>query len=689
MIDTYVFWNLHEEVEGRYDFHAGYANLPLFLQYAQAEGLLVNLRIGPYVCAEWTYGGLPVWLLKKEGIELRTNSKPFMDSMETFVRKTLDVVQPFLASNGGPIALLQMENEYGNIAQERGKEGREYILWAAELAQSLNVGIPWIMCQQDDIPIVINTCNGFYCDNWIEGHHKRFPDQPAMFTEHWTGWFQHFGNPRPTRHASDIAFSTARFIAKGGTYNAYYMWHGGTNFGRWGSSYKTASYDYDAPMTEYGYPAVPKYEHLKKLHEVLNRFKNLILNNDPRFKKLAKEVELHTYGEFESLAFYANWNDEKPYNANIGDQIYTLDPWSVTIFHIFKDQATKLYSTSTITPQIPPPHKYSRPETSDLTLSSSHIWWKSEPQAPRHGDRIIADRPREQIRTTWDESDYMWYVREVEGVLEGEDVKIEVEEFQDVGYLYWNGELKGVLVGGKTEDFWDGMEKTTLRSAEGKTTVMFTNTEAKQSHTLAVLSTVTGLQNDGPYMERIQKGILGKVAVNGVDVTQGQWIHQVGLFWDAPRQSSLEDWQITGPPLHTPLTHYRLTFAVKDLLSLSTNATSSLPNPKSALPSFALDLSTMARGFAVVNNHPIGRYWNVTAEPWENCGKECKWEGGFWVGKCVERCAQRSQRFWHVPFDWVLEATWRGDDGEKYVVVELFEERGGDVNGIEFVALAG
>jgi hypothetical protein len=184
---------------------------------------------------------------------------------------------------------MQMENEYGNVQKEYGYDGARYIAWAADLANSLDTGVPWIMCQQENIDTVISTCNGFYCDNWIETFRKKHPDQPAFFTELWTGWFHHWKTPKPTRPASDLAFSTARFIARGGSYIGYYMWHGGTNFGRWGSDFKTASYDYDSPINEYGFPAYPKFDHLKRLHHILLEYSDVILNNDATYSSLGSK----------------------------------------------------------------------------------------------------------------------------------------------------------------------------------------------------------------------------------------------------------------------------------------------------------------------------------------------------------------------------------------------------------------
>jgi beta-galactosidase GanA len=133
-IDTYVFWNLHEPSEGVWDFESEKGNLVLFLKTAKQVGLHVVLRVGPYVCAEWNNGGLPSWLLQKPGIKLRTYDEQFMFYMERFIRNTLEVVEPFMWRNGGPVVLLQMENEYKTFIWETWPLGHRYIHWAAALA---------------------------------------------------------------------------------------------------------------------------------------------------------------------------------------------------------------------------------------------------------------------------------------------------------------------------------------------------------------------------------------------------------------------------------------------------------------------------------------------------------------------------------------------------------------------------
>nr|KAJ3418534.1 hypothetical protein HK105_008196 [Polyrhizophydium stewartii] len=95
-IETYVFWDLHEPERGQYDFSTDRANLPLFLKLAHEAGLFVSLRVGPYACAEWNYGGLPIWLRDDPNSKFRTWDPAYMDAMESFVRKAVAVVEPFL-----------------------------------------------------------------------------------------------------------------------------------------------------------------------------------------------------------------------------------------------------------------------------------------------------------------------------------------------------------------------------------------------------------------------------------------------------------------------------------------------------------------------------------------------------------------------------------------------------------------
>ncbi|KAF6174887.1 hypothetical protein GIB67_026375 [Kingdonia uniflora] len=299
VIQACLFWNGHEPSPGKYNFEERY-DLVRFIKLVKQSGLYVHLRVGPYVFAEWNFGGFPVWLKYVPGISFRTDNEPF-----------------------------KIENEYGPMEYEIGNPGREYTKRAADMAVSLGTGVPWIMCKQDDAPdpivsisiqliccgeeyfkvaspdslkdtyecaigkfgvpwyggtlvgivaypkanqkackgfdeldisfkskpgglptfLLINTYNGFYCDNFSPN--KAY--KPKMWTEAFTGWFTAFRGTVPCRPAENLAFSVARFIQKGGSFINYYMYHGGTNFGRTAAGrFIATSYDYDAPIDEYG-----------------------------------------------------------------------------------------------------------------------------------------------------------------------------------------------------------------------------------------------------------------------------------------------------------------------------------------------------------------------------------------------------------------------------------------------------
>jgi beta-galactosidase GanA len=151
LIQTYVFWDIHEPTEGSFYFPSdgSSADLNQFIRECANQGLYVNLRFGPYVCAEWNYGGFPAWLREIEDVQFRTMNDPFLERVTRFVDKTLEVVSQggLLASDGGPIIMVQIENEYGNMEHYDPKHGAEYVQWNAEYALNKNLSIPWMMCQ--------------------------------------------------------------------------------------------------------------------------------------------------------------------------------------------------------------------------------------------------------------------------------------------------------------------------------------------------------------------------------------------------------------------------------------------------------------------------------------------------------------------------------------------------------------
>ena len=101
----YVAWNVHETYKGKF---SDLEKLTRFIKLAQSHDLLVILRPGPYICAEWEFGGFPYWLIKDKSIKVRTSEEHYTEAVENWLKSLLSVIRPLLYSNGGPIIMVQV-----------------------------------------------------------------------------------------------------------------------------------------------------------------------------------------------------------------------------------------------------------------------------------------------------------------------------------------------------------------------------------------------------------------------------------------------------------------------------------------------------------------------------------------------------------------------------------------------------
>eukprot|EP01084_Bolivina_argentea_P266161 451348_1 len=291
--EVYVFWNLHEpqyDFSGKHTYnYDGRANLPGFLEMAKQVGIFVNLRIGPYVCAEWSFGGLPTWLLHVPGIEFRADNKPWETYMQQFVEEIANISQPYLAKNGGPIIMAQIENEYHG--------SQAYVNWCGNLVKTLDMNVSWVMCNGMSASDTINTCNGNNCYNYAKGHSKNFAGQPMGWTEN-EGWFQDWTtayNPDQTnwgnRSPQDMAYVIALWFGAGAAHHNYYMWYGG-NHVSWTAGSGIANYYADGVNYHAdGLPHEPKRSHLAILHQILGDKQYILLYDDIQY---GNEIHLNT-----------------------------------------------------------------------------------------------------------------------------------------------------------------------------------------------------------------------------------------------------------------------------------------------------------------------------------------------------------------------------------------------------------
>ncbi|HUW31492.1 MAG TPA: beta-galactosidase, partial [Planctomycetota bacterium] len=322
-IETYVFWNLHERARGVFDF-SGRLDLMRFCKLVQEQGMNMILRIGPYVCAETNYGGLPPWLRDEPGIRMRTDSEPFIREMGRWVAFSCEYLRPMFAPQGGPIILAQIENEYENVGPRYGEEGQRFLRWISEFSQSLELGVPWIMCS-GAAPGILETINGFVAYDEIEKHRQKHPDQPAIWTEHWTGWYNTFGFPRHPRSCEKTAYGDARFFAQGGTGVNYYMWHAGTNFDREPMYLQCPDYGFYAPLDEFGLPTT-KYHHLGRLHHILQDYASVLLSSEvPPVQALGSKQAAYAYSSGgRPLVFIVNNDPAAPATVTYEGKQYEL-----------------------------------------------------------------------------------------------------------------------------------------------------------------------------------------------------------------------------------------------------------------------------------------------------------------------------------------------------------------------------
>jgi beta-galactosidase len=272
-ICLYVFWNIHEPEEGKFDF-TGDNDVAAFCRLAQKHGMYLILRPGPYVCAEWEMGGLPWWLLKKKDIALRTQDSYFMERVRLFMTEVGKQLSGLQFADGGNILMVQVENEYGSYGIDKPYiAGIRDIVKASGFDKTTLFQCDWSSNFEnnalDDLFWTINFGVGANIDDQFKRLKELRPETPLMCSEYWSGWFDHWGAKHETRSADELVAGMKQMLDKNISFSLY-MTHGGTSFGHWaGANFPgyvpdCTSYDYDAPVNESG-RTTPKYFKIREL----------------------------------------------------------------------------------------------------------------------------------------------------------------------------------------------------------------------------------------------------------------------------------------------------------------------------------------------------------------------------------------------------------------------------------------
>ena len=272
-IAAYVFWNYHEQEEGKFDFASENRDIAAFVKLVQEEGMWVLLRPGPYVCAEWEFGGLPPYLLRIPDIKVRCMDPRYMAATERYVKALAEQVKGLQVTNGGPILMVQVENEYGSFGNDK-----QYLYKLKELWEQNGINVPFYtadgpaapLLEAGSVPGAAIGLDSGSSEGDFAAANKQNPDVPSFSSESYPGWLTHWGEKWARPDKAGIVKEVKFLMDTKRSFNLYVI-HGGTNFGftaganSGGKGYEPdlTSYDYDAPINEQG-GATEKYMALRE-----------------------------------------------------------------------------------------------------------------------------------------------------------------------------------------------------------------------------------------------------------------------------------------------------------------------------------------------------------------------------------------------------------------------------------------
>ena len=717
MVQVYVFWNFHQPTEDVTNW-SGRANLTDFVLRAAAADLFVNLRIGPYVCAEWTYGGLPAWLGLKPGVKFRQSNPIWQPAMEKWFNYVVAAMAgaKLFATQGGPIVLVQVENELPST-------DIPYVAWCGDMAaralKSAGVAVPITMCNGETANNTINTCNGKDCVSYLEKHGQSgriLIDQPALWTEN-EGGFQAWGGAPPPgtepyfwgRATAEQALSVMRWIARGGSHMDYYMWVGGSNFGRWAGDGITTMYASDATLCPDGLPHEPKFSHLRAMHEALAAAADDLLGHPAQLDKSetisgGDGAVAYVYGDVAFLEAallrdaHFTWRGHTYDVPRASSSLVRVSSGEVVFNSRDGSKSSAPTSERTVRPATATADADAYADADARSSTSSLGPWKAWQEPIEAADaerwyptsaRRTAPAPIEMTNLTGGLTTFAFYETATPLLMGGRAVgsTLDIRTYEAMSTSVW---VDGKAVG-SAEDHTHGLgaprtfkiplpslpslDPAGLPAAAAAPEATF----GGPARTLTVLAEELGYANYG-FKDPLKKGLDSPVEVDGVAI-RGAWSMRVGLAGEhaqvmTAQGSSKVPWQPVSPGAQAPATWYQTSFALPPELVAAMEASATHERGgqagtsnggvrgggAAATAQLLLNATGLKRGRVWVNGHDAGRYWVLP----RNDGSACF--GG------ASQCA--TQTLYHLPLDWLK----RDVHNTRANLLTLFEAEGGSID---------
>eukprot|EP01083_Nonionella_stella_P074430 201907_1 len=646
-IQTYFMWNLHEPLRKGELIWSGSANITQFMDLAMAHDLYVVLRIGPYICGEWNYGGFPWWTRNIPNIQFRTYNQPFMTEMQRILQIVIDKVTPYLASNGGPIIMLQVENEYKYYPNSAA--GKQYVEWAVQTAVNMTKPnpVPWIMCEHNptmNTSAAVQTINGFWDEHnihgtgwpsplWISEHKQAFPDQPLWWTED-QAWFQEWGGGTIVRPVNQIANGILRWVALGGSYHNLYMMYGGNNFGRYSGYKVTTAYANDAVINAFGIANNPKYDQLSKVFATLSLYSKCILSMDPpKANIIQTNIEAITYrNSTVSITFLSNIGAIFQADVAYMGQSYDIAANSTLLLdrngHVLVNSTGNGLDIERYPDCIPPTSNASG--TIEISLN-----WLYYSETAGIGGKLNTTHnvsPVEMWNITSDTTEYIWYIPTgLEPFAAGIEYTLQFPNADGGQYAYIMDRSNDQLL--------------TMGALGSKISFKSNYSVPDDVYDICILVASFGMYNGGNGQQTLTKGIVGSVLLNGREINSTGWISEGGLYgeylelYDKMSFNKVAWKNEINSGLSRKLTWWRSSFVTPHTMDTET------------FTSLAVDMVGAIKGFIYVNGYNLGRYWMIPSmcngQPHGDPDVTMQWDQTY--------CSRKLplQRYYSLPTDWL------------------------------------